>query len=232
MSGILFLNQNDFEIRKSTKGDMLALRYEKRGLCLVLFYSKELQKTSCDLLLNNFKTLPGIINGCSFAMVNMNMNIGLVETSKNTIAPITYVPDLILFVNGCPFVRYDGNHNVEDICRFLEDVYNKIHKLQFTEEGSPIPNTKPEPTRAVPKATGVPPPTYQTSMTNQFYNERMQQTMDAATQQGVVIPPQQVVQQANAPPKAVPDYTIGVPKSGGGGKSSYKNFNDAYATTA
>jgi len=228
MSGILFLNQNDFEIRKSTKGDMLALRYEKKGLCLVLFYSKELQKTSCDLLLNNFKTLPGIINGCSFAMVNMNMNIGLVETSKNTIAPITYVPDLILFVNGCPFVRYDGNHNVDDICRFLEDVYNKIHKLQFTEEGSPI--SKPDqPTRA---AAGVPPPTYQTSMTNQFYNERMQQNMEAATQQGVVVPPQQVVQQVNAPPKAVPDYTIGVPKTGGGGKGSYKNFYDAYATTA
>lgn len=229
MSGILFLNQNDFEIRTSTRGDMLALRYEKKGLCLVLFYSKELQKTDGDVLLNNFKTLPGIINGCSFAMVNMNMNIGLVDISKNTIAPITYVPDLVLFVNGCPFIRYDGNHNVEDICRFLEDVYNKIHKLQFTEEGSPVPAAQQS--TAAPPPAGVPPSTYQTSMTNQFYNERMQQNMDAATKQGVVIPPQQVVQQANAPPKAVPDYTIGVPKSGGS-RSNYKNFHDAYGTTA
>lgn len=141
MSGILFLNHNDFEVKKGDRGDMMTLKYEKHGLTLVLFYSKELP--SCEYLMIRFKQLPGLINGCNFAMVNMNKNMELVNMSRNTIAPITYVPDLTLFVNGCPFIRYDGEQEIEAIRKFLEDIYEKIKKLQFTNTASSAPAHHP-----------------------------------------------------------------------------------------
>jgi len=156
MSGIYFLNHADFEIEKGDRGDMMTLKYDKNGLTLVLFYSKELP--SCDYLMTKFKQLPALMNGCNFAMVNMNKNMELVEISRNTIAPISYVPDLTLFVNGCPFIRYDGPQEIENICGFLKDIYEKIHKLQFTKgsgsSGSP---------QTVPPATAAPIPVSTTS---------------------------------------------------------------------
>ena len=132
MSGIYFLNHTDFEVMKGDRGDMMTLKYDKKGLTLVLFYSKELP--SCDFMMTRFKQLPGLMNGCNFAMVNMNKNMELVEVSRNTIAPISYVPDLTLFVNGCPFIRYDGPQEIDNICNFLRDIYDKIHKLQFSSK--------------------------------------------------------------------------------------------------
>ena len=134
MSGIYFLNHTDFEVMKGDRGDMMSLKYDKNGLTLVLFYSKELP--SCDFMMTRFKQLPGLMNGCNFAMVNMNKNMELVELSRNTIAPISYVPDLTLFVNGCPFIRYDGPQEIENICNFLRDIYEKIHKLQFSNKNN------------------------------------------------------------------------------------------------
>jgi len=140
MSGILFMGNDDFQVRRGDRGDLLALTYEPKGLTLILFYS--IDCPHCDTLLSKFKYLPNHINGCRFGMVNINKNMSVVERSRNTIAPITYVPDMILYVGGLPYVRYDGPHDIEEIKTFILNIYQKIQKTSFVRpenESSPSP---------------------------------------------------------------------------------------------
>jgi len=231
MSGILFLNHNDFEVKKGEKGDMMTLKYDKTGLTLVLFYSKELP--TCEHLMIQFKQLPSKINGCNFAMVNMNKNMELVNMSRNTIAPITYVPDLTLFVNGCPFIRYDGEQEIEAIRKFLEEIYEKIKKLQFSQTQQPTtspppttPKISPDQVKFNQSPRQQPIPNQDPKSINQFYNplqqQQQQQQYPPMQQQPILVTP--VNQQ---PP--IPAYTIGIPKSGDP-KRSYKTFDNAYST--
>jgi len=133
MSGILFLGNDDFVVRAGEKGNMLCLNGWK-GLTLIVFYSKECQ--FCHKTLSIFKQLPQIVNGCKFGMVCVNRNMEVVEKSKNTIAPIEYVPDIILFVDGIPYVRYDGPHEIENVKTFIFTVYEKLQKTCFSESAA------------------------------------------------------------------------------------------------
>ncbi len=132
--GIYCFNNDDFIIKENMKGKLLSFAEESKGLYLVLFYSKECPH--CDKLLTEFKQLPNLINGCKFVMVNINKNPGLIEKSKMTISPITYVPDVILYVNGLPYIRYDGPSELELIKNFILDIYQKLQKTSFLNEGT------------------------------------------------------------------------------------------------
>jgi hypothetical protein len=59
--------------------------------------------------------------------------MSIIEKSKSTVAPITYVPDVILYVNGMPYVRYDGAHEIEHIKNFIITIYQKIQKTSFID---------------------------------------------------------------------------------------------------
>lgn len=137
-SGIFFFKNDDFVVRQNLKGKLLSFREECKGLYLVLFYSEQCQY--CDQLMSDFKLLPQKLLGCKFVMVNINKNQEIVEKAKQTICPITYVPDLILYVNGLPYIRYDGPNGLEDIKKFIIDISNKLEKTQFMEETQPQPN--------------------------------------------------------------------------------------------
>ena len=131
-SGIFFFNTDDFFLKDGSKGKLLGLKGQVNGLHLILFYSKECK--FCDKFLAQFKQLPNLILGCKFAMVNINQNREIVEMSKNTLAPISYVPDVILYVNGLPYIRYDGPSEMQNIKDFIVDVYQKLQKTSFLNE--------------------------------------------------------------------------------------------------
>ena len=55
--------------------------------------------------------------------------------SKSTISEIKYVPLLILYIAGKPFIRYDGPHEESEITRFIREVSSKIQsKEKFSKE--------------------------------------------------------------------------------------------------
>ena len=141
MNGILFLGEEDFVLRRGEQGNLLSLAADVRSLVLILFYSIECPH--CDNLINKFKQLPQLLNGCLFAMVNVNRNMSLVEKSQNTVAPITFVPDVILYVNGNPYIRYDGPHEISSIRDFIYDIYQKMQKTAFIENQSSLPRSPP-----------------------------------------------------------------------------------------
>lgn len=216
MSGILFMGSDDFCVRAGEKGNMLCLTGWK-GLTLIMFYSKECQ--FCHKLINKFKQLPTIVNGCKFAMCCINRHFDIVEKSKNTIAPIEYVPDVILYVDGSPYIRYDGPHEVDDIKSFIFNVYERLQKTCFSDNKQPLPMQQQQQQQ----------PTYHPSSHD---NIRMQRPM----------PPQQNnnynnnnnnnynIQQVME--NSIPAYTIGKPICGQKRQDRcYLEFKTAYSNS-
>lgn len=128
MNGLMFLSSEDFSIEKGTRGNILC--HSIYGYSLILFYSNSC--THCANLIPIFKQLPGTINGCQFGMINIGINRTCLEMSKNTIAPITYVPYIVLYVDGRPFMAYKGPYDINEIKRFIIEVANNLQrKRQF-----------------------------------------------------------------------------------------------------
>lgn len=131
MSGLLFLSSDDFVLSKGTKGNILCTSIP--GFSLILFYST--QCPHCQNLLPIFKRLPGSINGCQFGIINVSTNKNCIRLSKDTISPITYVPYIILYINGRPFLRYSGPSIESEIRRFVFEVAQKVQsKQKFSNE--------------------------------------------------------------------------------------------------
>jgi len=126
MAGLLFLGNEDFNIAKGNNGPILCNTLS--GLSLILFYSK--QCVHCNNLIPIFKKLPETINGCQFGMVNVSNCKNLINASKSTILPITYVPFIVLYVSSKPYMVYKGPHDIKEICRFIIEVNTKINNKQ------------------------------------------------------------------------------------------------------
>lgn len=131
MSGLLFLARDDFKQVSGNRGTLMCT--EISGFSLILFYSTQCQH--CQNMIPIFKSLPGSISGCQFGMINVSKNKDIVKLSKETIAPITYVPYVILYHNGKPYMRYDGPSDFKEIQNFVVEVANSIQSRQsFTSE--------------------------------------------------------------------------------------------------
>lgn len=131
MSGLLYFCSDDFNITKGTKGNILS--HGVQGISLVLFYSTDC--VHCQSLIPVFKRLPGTIGSCQFGMLNVSLNKKCIMMSNNTISPIEYVPYIILYVNGRPFLKYEGPHDPSEITRFVLEVSKKLqNKQKFTSQ--------------------------------------------------------------------------------------------------
>lgn len=131
MSGLLFLTNDDFNIQKGTKGNIMCNTIP--GFSLILFYSTHCEH--CQNLIPVFKKLPGTIAGCQFGMINVSTNRACVDKAKNTIAPIRYVPYILLYVNGRPYIEYKGPSNLSEIQRFIiETTKNLTKKQTFSQQ--------------------------------------------------------------------------------------------------
>lgn len=131
MTTLLFLSSDDFTVNKGSNGNILC--HSIPGFSLILFYSTQCEY--CQSLIPIFKKLPGTIGGCQFGMINVSTNKKCVQMSKETIAPITYVPYIALFIHGKPFMRYNGPHDGDQLRRFVIEVANKVQsKQKFSTE--------------------------------------------------------------------------------------------------
>lgn len=132
-SGLLFLNKQDFALTQGKNGTLLSTQVP--GLSLLLYYSPRCPHS--NNLLPIFKKLPTIINGCAFGIINVSKNRELIQMAQQSITPITYVPYIILYVNGKPYMVYNGPHNENNITEFVIEIANKLPKQsreRFTEE--------------------------------------------------------------------------------------------------
>ena len=131
-TGLFFLNDDNFNVQTDPNGKKLCVNIE--GYSLVFFYSQNC--THCQQLIPIYKKLPNAVGGCTFAMVNINASSGVVAKSKATQAPIKYVPLIVLYISGKPFMRYDGPHKFEEIKRFVIEIATKMSKKPRAEGAS------------------------------------------------------------------------------------------------
>jgi thioredoxin-like negative regulator of GroEL len=116
MNGLLFLSKNDFYISETPMGALLNSTI-RHGFFLILFYSTQCQY--CKAITPIFQQLPSAIHGVQFGMINVSANTETVHMSRKTIAPIEYVPYIVLYVNGEPAYKYNGPVTIKDIQQFI-----------------------------------------------------------------------------------------------------------------
>jgi hypothetical protein len=133
MSGLLFLTSKDFSTGRGADGPVLCVPIQ--GFSLMLFYSEKCK--FCRDLIPIFKKLPGTVGGCQFGMINVNANKNCIEMSKKTIAPIQYVPYIVMYSDGKPCMTYKGPQDADIISRFVVEVAKGVRSKQ-TESGALI----------------------------------------------------------------------------------------------
>ena len=144
MSALLFLTANEFTVAQGQKGPILCNSI--KGFSLILFYST--QCGYCKNLIPVFKSLPGSVYNCQFGMINVSQNKQCVNMASKTVAPIKYVPYIVLYNNGRPFYEYKGPHTSKDIAHFVTDVAKRLQTRQ-----QPAQENVKDATRAIPKYT-------------------------------------------------------------------------------
>ena len=146
MSGLLFLTSDDFNVQNGTKGKILCNTIP--GFSLILFYSNQCQH--CKNLIPIFKSMPGSVGGCQFGLLNVGTNMACIRLSKQTVTEIKYVPLIILYFNGRPFMRYAGSYDRDEIAKFVVSMSKRVqNKQKFTND----PNVKEDPRGSIPAYT-------------------------------------------------------------------------------
>lgn len=133
MAGLLFLVTSDYHIEESvvTKGGLL-LCNNIRGLSFVLFYSPGCEH--CSKLIPIFKRFPGQISGIQFGITLVNSDV--VRASQRTVAPIEYVPLMILYVNGRPYMRYNQGYTEDELKNFVIETGNRLRSRDSFVKGA------------------------------------------------------------------------------------------------
>lgn len=122
----LFLDTNDFQLTQlENQGQKkIILTTQIPGLSLLLFYSPRCKFS--NQILPVFKKLPSTITNCQFGLINVSNNRNLIQMSNQSITPIQYVPYIILYLHGQPYMIYNGPHNEQDLRNFVIEIATKL----------------------------------------------------------------------------------------------------------
>jgi hypothetical protein len=149
MSGLLYLSNNDFKVTNGVNGPILCTNI--KGLSLILYYSNQCKY--CGTVISIFKKLPGSLMGCQFGIVNVSMSKEVVKASAKTNTPLEYVPFILLYVDGRPFMSYDGKHDITDIINFIKDAISKLQQQKKFSNANTVGDRIQSSTKAVPGYT-------------------------------------------------------------------------------
>ena len=152
MTGLLFLQSNDFKLTDGMKGPIMTTQI--KGISIVVFYSSKC--IHCQKLLPIIKSLSNSIQGCQFGIVNVGNSKECILLSRNTKNPINVVPYIILYINGRPYIRYQGPHTQQDITTFIVDVTTQAKTQQTNENVQNTENTTKNIKHVVKQGSQIP----------------------------------------------------------------------------
>lgn len=153
MSNLLFLDRKHFRVVDGPNNNKL-LGMNVLGFSMVLFYSKKC--SHCHTFIPIFKQIPKTISGCKFAMINVSNNPEVAKMSESTITPITYVPYIIFYINGKPFMRYDGPRTEQAIKNFIIEVSKKLKNKQYFSKIQNFTSSHPDQEEIPPYCIATP----------------------------------------------------------------------------
>jgi thiol-disulfide isomerase/thioredoxin len=140
MSNRLFaLTDKEFTLNQTKKGYTLCNTI--KGISFGVFYSSNCPH--CKTALAIVKNLSLKANICNFFIINVDTYRNIVDMSQKTISPITYVPEMILYVNGRPFLKYTGQKTENDIGNFIASVIKQLQANKGFTNNSVIDTEAP-----------------------------------------------------------------------------------------
>lgn len=123
MSNINYLSTNDF----SKQGSHMQINMD--GLSFVMFHSQRCPH--CINFLPEFKNLPNVQRGVNFGICNIDEgNRRVVDLSSNSTTPIKAVPKFLFYIDGVPYVEYNGQRNIQAVVNFLQEIISKTDQKQ------------------------------------------------------------------------------------------------------
>lgn len=126
--GILkFLSTEDFNIQNNT----LFLNIPKYAL--VLFWSNSCN--FCTKAKNVMQQLNNQINGCNFALCNLDQNKDVIKMCVNSGIALDHVPFFVFFANKNPYMVYSGPIDNKTISSFILEVSSQF-KNEYKEGSS------------------------------------------------------------------------------------------------
>lgn len=126
---LVFIQNSNFKVDEMKEGKVLT--HNIQGLTFVLFYSNSCPH--CKQVIQIFQELPRRIKGMKFGFVNVSQEPGIVVKSNKSIMPIEYVPYLMFYTDGVPYVQYTGEYNMNKIIDFLNNVNKTIKNTKKSE---------------------------------------------------------------------------------------------------
>lgn len=140
MQALIRLRQDDFDVKQGTKGSILCVGI--KGMALTMFWSPGCE--ICKGLLPIFQQLPQIVNGVKFCLLNINENQQVLRMAKQTIAPIEFVPYIVMYVNGKPFLQFDDEPTGDKLVQFIQYTMGLVEtKKNFIEKGGKVESDIP-----------------------------------------------------------------------------------------
>jgi hypothetical protein len=132
MNNLTFLSSRDFAVDKAPKG--LVLVNNQKGIMFCMFHADPAKCPFCEEAIPEFKRLASKMPSVKFGLININRDKEVWVMSTKTIAPIDRVPYMILYLNGRPLMRYDGEKTLDKMMKFLDDVVSRLNnKKDFYE---------------------------------------------------------------------------------------------------
>lgn len=131
-TNIIYLSSRDFGVDQAPKGPVLV--NSQKGIMFCLFHADPDKCSYCLETIPEVKRLALKMPAVKFGFVNLNRDRDVYLMSTKTIAPIDRVPFIILYVNGRPLMRYDGDKKAESMLTFLGEVISRLNnKKDFFE---------------------------------------------------------------------------------------------------
>src|SRR3990167_4955851 len=104
MNNLIYMTSRDFKLEQGQ--DNIMMTTQVGGLSLLFYYSQECKK--CPGFLEEFRTVARRIPSCVFIVVNIDQDPNIINMTKKTNTPLDYVPYIIMYVDGKPFMEYKG----------------------------------------------------------------------------------------------------------------------------
>lgn len=128
MNNIVYCEDKDFYLAKGQTGKILLCNNRfKDDIFFVFFFSTKC--TSCesgmDAFTQLFRKFPPEIK---FGAININDYPTIISKSAQSCTPLEYVPYLILYFRGKPYLRYEGDMELDQMVNFLKDAVARIDK--------------------------------------------------------------------------------------------------------
>lgn len=131
MNSIIKLSTDDWRIKEGKKGNLICNNI--KGLSIVLFWSPKCKY--CRTLEPNFRQLPTMMKGITFASINISENIGIIAMAEDTITPILTVPNIMVFIDGKPYMQYDDKPDIDSVVNFIKYIMQLIEtKKEFAKK--------------------------------------------------------------------------------------------------